>query len=47
MAKKKVKVLRTKRFNVVHLIFFIFFIYMVVMVGRYIAKEDIKACEVL
>ena len=46
MAKKKVKVLRTKRFNVVHLIFFIFFIYMVVMVGRYIAKEDIKACEV-
>lgn len=46
MARKKVKVLRTKRFNVVHLIFSIFFIYMVIMVGRYIVKEDIKVCEV-
>ncbi len=46
MAQNKVKVLRTRRFNIVHLIFLIFFIYMVIMVGRYIAKEDIKVCEV-
>ncbi|MDD7390528.1 MAG: HlyD family efflux transporter periplasmic adaptor subunit [Lachnospiraceae bacterium] len=46
MAGKKVKVLRTRRFNIVHLIFLIFFIYMIIMVGRYIAKEDIKVCEV-
>ena len=46
MAVKKIKVLRTRRFNIVHLIFLIFFIYMVIMVGRYIVKEDIKVCEV-
>lgn len=46
MAQNKVKVLRTRRFNIVHLIFFIFFIYMVIIVGRYVAKEDIKVCEV-
>ena len=46
MAKKKVKVLRVRRFNIVHLIFLIFLIYMVIVVGKYIAKEDIKVCEV-
>lgn len=46
MRKKKTKVLRLKQFNIVHLIFFLFFVYMVVIVGKYIAKEDIKVCEV-
>ncbi len=46
MANKKVKVLPVRRFNIVHLMFFLFFIYMVIIVGKYIAKEDIKVCEV-
>ncbi|MDO5410215.1 MAG: HlyD family efflux transporter periplasmic adaptor subunit [Lachnospiraceae bacterium] len=46
MAKKKIKVLPVRRLNIVHLIFIFFFIYMVIMVGRYVAKEDIKVCEV-
>lgn len=46
MAKKKIKVVPARRYNVVHLIFFLFFVYMVIIVGKYIAKEDIKVCEV-
>lgn len=46
MAKKKIKVVPARRFNIVHLIFLLFFIYMVIIVGKYIAKEDIKVCEV-
>lgn len=46
MANKKIKVVPAKRFNIVHLIFLLFFVYMIIIVGKYIAKEDIKVCEV-
>ena len=46
MSGKKVKVLRRRHFNIVHLIFLFFFIYMLIMVGRYVSKEDIRVCEV-
>ena len=46
MAKSKIKVVPARRFNIVHLIFLLFFVYMIIIVGKYIAKEDIKVFEV-
>lgn len=46
MADKEIKVLRSRNFNIVHLIFILFFLYLVIEVSRFASKEEIKVSEI-